>query len=343
MRSSDGRSRGLLASCGAVRALGHPRPEDLLADVLDLDRAGLVRQVGQRRLHRDEPVHQVRLVVLEADVQHVGLAARRDVARHLEGHRRLAGALGAADEQQLARAQAGADRLVERREAERDRLVLGQVAGRDALVEVDEDVERGARRHAAVVGVEPPGRAAGAPATVVGRFRCSRGRFLPGGRRFGADAARAKGSTADRPDHPPDSLVRQAAMLFGARRSRRRWRRSPGWRPRSCRGPSTRWGVRVLVGWAKPSSTTGSPRMRSKCRDRDRAALAGVDRGRAERRLERAGPRPGVADGRSASGGSPAPSFWTVDGHAGRRDLQDEVAQPLEDHVAGPGRRPAGS
>ncbi len=120
-------------------------PEDLLADVLDLDRAGLVRQVGERRLHRDQPVEEVLLVVLEADVEDVGLAAGRHVARHLEGHRRLAGALGAADEQQLAGAQAAADRLVERREAERDRLVLGHVAGGDLVVEVDEDVERRAR------------------------------------------------------------------------------------------------------------------------------------------------------------------------------------------------------
>ena len=105
-------------------ALGDPRPEDLLADVLDLDRAGLVGQVGERRLHRDQAVEQVLLVVLEADVEDVGLAAGRDVAGHLEGHRRLAGALGAADQHQLAGAQAGADRLVERREAERDGLVL---------------------------------------------------------------------------------------------------------------------------------------------------------------------------------------------------------------------------
>jgi hypothetical protein len=54
--------------------------------------------VGQRRLHRDEPVHQVRLVVLEAQVQDVGLATGRDVARHLEGHRGLAGALGATNQ-----------------------------------------------------------------------------------------------------------------------------------------------------------------------------------------------------------------------------------------------------
>ena len=85
-------------------------------------------QVGERRLHRDEPVEQVLLVVLEADVEDVGLAARGDVAGHLQGHRGLAGALGAADEQQLAGTQAGADGLVERGEAERDGLVLADVA-----------------------------------------------------------------------------------------------------------------------------------------------------------------------------------------------------------------------
>ena len=115
---------------GRAAALRHPRPEDLLADVLDLDRTGLVRQVGERRLGRDQAVEQVQLVVLEADVEHVGLAAGRDVARHLERHRRLAGALRPADEQQLPGAQAAADRLVERGEAERHRLVLPHPARR---------------------------------------------------------------------------------------------------------------------------------------------------------------------------------------------------------------------
>ena len=151
---------------GRVRcALGHPRAEDLLADVLDLDGAGLVGQVRERRLHRDEAVQQVLLIVLEADVEDVRLPARGDVARHLQGHRRLAGALGAADQQQLARAQARADRLVERREAERDGLVLGDLAAGDLVVEVDEHVERGTRRHAAVVGIESPRRAVGAVRT----------------------------------------------------------------------------------------------------------------------------------------------------------------------------------
>jgi hypothetical protein len=94
--------------------------------------------------------------VLEAQVEDVGLAARGDVARHLEGHRGLAGALGTADQQQLTGTQPGADGLVERGEPEGDRLVFAEMAGRDALVEVDQDVERASRSHAAVVGVEPP-------------------------------------------------------------------------------------------------------------------------------------------------------------------------------------------
>ena len=114
---------------GVRLALRHPRPEDLLADILDLDRARLVGEVGERRLHRDQAVEQVLLVVLEADVQDVRLAARGDVARHLEGHRGLAGALRAADEQQLSGPQPRPDGLVERREPERDRLVLRDVPG----------------------------------------------------------------------------------------------------------------------------------------------------------------------------------------------------------------------
>ena len=89
----------------------------------------------------DQAVEQVQLVVLEADVQHVGLAAGGDVARHLERHRGLAGALGAADQQQLAGAEAGPDRLVEGREAERHGLVLADLARRHLVVEVDEHID----------------------------------------------------------------------------------------------------------------------------------------------------------------------------------------------------------
>ena len=105
---------------------------------------------------RDEPVEQVLLVVLEADVEHVRLAAGGDVARHLEGHRRLAGALGAADEQQLAGAEAAADGLVERREAERQGWYSPTSPRGDLVVQVDQDVDRRARCHAPVRAVEAP-------------------------------------------------------------------------------------------------------------------------------------------------------------------------------------------
>ena len=104
-----------------------------------------------------EPVEQVLLLVLEADVQDVGLAARGDVARHLERHRRLAGALGPADEHQLAGPQAAADGLVEQAEPERDRLILAEPAAGEVIVQIDQDVQRRARDQAAVVRVEPPG------------------------------------------------------------------------------------------------------------------------------------------------------------------------------------------
>jgi len=110
-----------------------------------------MRQVGERRLERDEAIEEVLLVVLEADVQDVGLATRGDVAGHLEGHRRLAGALGATDQEQLAGPQAGADRLVERGEPERNGLILADLAGGHLVVELDQHVEGGARGHAARV------------------------------------------------------------------------------------------------------------------------------------------------------------------------------------------------
>jgi hypothetical protein len=127
-------------------------------DVLDLDRAGLVRQMGERGLRRDQPVEQVQLVVLEAQVEHVGLSAGRDVARHLEGHRGLAGALRTADEQQLACPQPGADRLVQRREPKRNGLVLPYPAARDLLVEVDQHIHGRARGHAPGRSIKAPGR-----------------------------------------------------------------------------------------------------------------------------------------------------------------------------------------
>ena len=143
---------------GGAAAFGHPRAQDLLADVLDLDRAGLVRQVREGGLRGDQAVEQVELVVLEADVQHVGLAAGRHVARHLERHRGLAGALGAADQEQLAGTQPAADGLVERGEPERHRLVFRDGPAGHLVVEVDQDIEGRPGRQLAVVGLEDPGR-----------------------------------------------------------------------------------------------------------------------------------------------------------------------------------------
>jgi hypothetical protein len=112
--------------------------------------------MGERRLERDQPVEEVLLLVLEADVEDVGLTAGRDVAGHLESHRRLAGTLGPADEQELADAQPGPHRLVQGGEPERHRLVLADPAAGDAFVEIDQDVQGRARRHAAGGGIEPP-------------------------------------------------------------------------------------------------------------------------------------------------------------------------------------------
>ena len=237
---------------GVGLALGHPGPEDLLADILDLDRAGLVGKVRERRLHRDEAVEQVLLVVLEADVEHVRLAAGRDVARHLEGHRRLAGALGATDEQQLAGAQAEADRLVERREAERDRLVLADLAGRDLVVEVDQDVERRARLQASVGGVEAPRRHRSGRGSRRCGFGCLRRvsglRCVSGlgcvrsvcAHEIGSSrmAASAHRSTGIRAEHPSERTIstqaRAAAVSAAGRPARRTSGRSRGCPSRSC-------------------------------------------------------------------------------------------------------------
>ena len=100
---------------------------------------------AKRRLHGHQPRQQVLLVVLEADVQHVGLAALRHVARHLERHRGLARSLRPADEHQLAGAKAAAKRPIEGTEAKRDGLVLGDLALADLLGQSAEHVERGKR------------------------------------------------------------------------------------------------------------------------------------------------------------------------------------------------------
>jgi len=78
----------------------------------------------QSRFKRHESVEQVLLLVFEADVEHVGLAAGGDVAGHLQRHRRLARALSAADQHQLAGPQPAADGLVEQPKAERHGLIL---------------------------------------------------------------------------------------------------------------------------------------------------------------------------------------------------------------------------
>src|SRR5260221_14530939 len=88
----------------------------------------------------------------------MGWARRGDVAGHLEGNRRLARAWRTADEQELARLQPATDGAVDRRQPERNWLVLRELAGKDPLVDVDQDVERGARNQRAALGVEAPGR-----------------------------------------------------------------------------------------------------------------------------------------------------------------------------------------
>ena len=100
---------------------------------------------GEGRFHGHHPVEQVLLVVLEADVEHVRLAALGDVARHLQGHRRLAGALRAADQQQLAGADAAARVRSSGEKPERDRLVLGDRALADLVGQAGEHLDRAAR------------------------------------------------------------------------------------------------------------------------------------------------------------------------------------------------------
>jgi hypothetical protein len=112
--------------------------------------------VRERGLHGDHALDEVLLVVLEADVEDRCLAGGGHVARHLERHRRLALALRAADEHQLARPQSPADRLVHRHEAGRDRHEVIDASRRHSLVEAGEDAERGARLKRALAGIELP-------------------------------------------------------------------------------------------------------------------------------------------------------------------------------------------
>ncbi len=122
-----GAQAGVGAEVGVLAAGRHPRAQDLLAHVDELDATAAAGHAGQHGLLRDETVEQVLLVVLEADVEHAGEAAHDDVACHLQRHRGLAGALGAADEEHLTSADAAADGLVQGRESEWHRLILGDV------------------------------------------------------------------------------------------------------------------------------------------------------------------------------------------------------------------------
>jgi hypothetical protein len=114
--------------------------------------------VRQRRLHGDQALDQVLLIVLEAHVEDGRLAGCGHVAGHLQRHGRLAGALGAADQHQLARSQAAADRLVQRNEAGGDGHELLDLARRNLLVQAGQDIQRGARRERPLSGLELPVR-----------------------------------------------------------------------------------------------------------------------------------------------------------------------------------------
>src|ERR1035437_10268 len=141
---------------GSALPFAHPRGHDLLADVLDLDRASLLRQMGQARLERNEAVQQVLLFVLEADIQHIRLAAGGDISGHLHGHGCLARALSAADQQQLTGPETATDGLVQEAEAEGDRLGLGEAPAGEGIVEINENVQRRARSQTPVGSVQPP-------------------------------------------------------------------------------------------------------------------------------------------------------------------------------------------
>jgi hypothetical protein len=83
-------------------------------------------------------------------------SSSRFVARHLQAEGRLADALGAAEEEELALAQPVADPLVERVEAGPDRAQAREGAGLDPVVETARDAEEGA-------GLDRPVEAGGAP------------------------------------------------------------------------------------------------------------------------------------------------------------------------------------
>ena len=84
--------------------------------------------------------------------------------RDLERHRGLACALRAADEHQLAGADAAAERAIEWREAQRDRLVLGDDALADLLGQAGQHLDRAsAGEERAVCLRDPFARRPGAP------------------------------------------------------------------------------------------------------------------------------------------------------------------------------------
>ena len=139
----------------------------------------------------------------------------------------------------------------------------------DLLVEVDEDVEGGTGRHAAVRGVEAPGRRRGGVRLRVGGFGAHVARTSPSG----AVTQRVASGTPriTHPD-PPDPHRAAARRAVDGRRQRGRAAQlvpgpddRPDRRSRSCAGPSTRW-ARGRCRWAgvNPSRTTGSPRIVSK-------------------------------------------------------------------------------
>ena len=153
----EGRTQARVGPEVGVLAAGrHPRAQDLVAHLGQLHAAAARGQARQHRLLRDDAVEQVLLVVLEADVEHAGQAAHDDVARHLHGHRGLARALRAADQQHLASAEAAADGLVQRGEAQRHRLVLRDVALGHLARERAQHLRRAAWLDVAQAGVEPP-------------------------------------------------------------------------------------------------------------------------------------------------------------------------------------------
>jgi hypothetical protein len=298
----------LFASCGTVGALGHPRPEDLLADILDLDRAGLVREMGERGFHRDEPVQEVLLIVLEAEVEHVRLTARRDVAGHLQGHRRLAGPLGATDEQELAGRRPVPIVLSSGVNPSGTGWYSPMLPAGDLVVQVDEHVERRARRHAAGVRVETPGpRLRGVR---VGGFSAHAVRYLPG------VTVTSHRSTRTGRGHPPrpssSDQPRSSRALCSARPTPRR---PYGWPALVVARSIDSFGAWALSsGGVNPRRTTGQTRGSTRSWRRPGSSpLADV-----QRRLGRTWPRaparpPASPDGRCGVRlGRPPPRYRTV-------------------------------